>query len=167
MEFDEPVPKRIKIADSDLPISEKLDKVFDLFQDLGWRTDTFLHHFFVKDDENPRSHRHSVFLGHFLKAKGRFLLANILKVWWTSGDSDEFSEGMYSVTTPYTEIRSVRPALSSFAAQIVEVRLLQEARAAVHESSGLHASVMNKPKDGLVKWANLGTSLMPMAQAAL
>ncbi|KAF8237223.1 hypothetical protein L208DRAFT_1249025, partial [Tricholoma matsutake] len=57
---------------------------------------------------------------------------------------------------PYTEIRGVRPALSSFAAQIVKAQLL-----------GLHASVMNKTKDGLVEWANLGTSLMPTAQAAL
>jgi hypothetical protein len=166
-EFDEPDPKRIKINHLDLPTSDKLDKVFDLFRDLGWRTDTFLHHFFVKDDENPRSYRHSVFLGHFLNGKGQYFLADILSAWWASGDGDEFSETMFSVTTPYTEMKSVRPALSSFAAQIVEARLLQEACAAVHESSGLHASVTSKTQDGLVEWADLGASLMPTAQAAL
>ena len=34
-EFDEPDPKRIKIIDSALPVSDKLNKVFNLFADLG------------------------------------------------------------------------------------------------------------------------------------
>ncbi|KAF8221011.1 hypothetical protein L208DRAFT_1382433 [Tricholoma matsutake] len=166
-EFDKPDPKQIKMNHSDLPTSDKLNKVFDLFRDLGWRTDTFLHHFFVKDDESPQSHCHSVFLGNFLNRKGQYFLADSLNAWWVSGDSDEFSETMFSVTTPYTEMKSVWPALSLFSAQIVEGWLLQEAHVAMHESSGLHASVMSKTQDGLVEWANLGASLMPTAQAAL
>jgi hypothetical protein len=91
-EFDEPDPKRIKIIDSELPISDKLDKVFNLFADLGWRTDTFMHHFFVKDDANPRSHRHSVFLELVLNGKGGHFLADILNAWWMASAGDDPSD---------------------------------------------------------------------------
>ena len=165
-EFDEPDPKRIKIVDLELPVSDKLDKVFNLFADLGWRTDTFMHHFFVKDDANPRSHRHSVFLERVLNGKGGHFLADILNAWWMASDGDNPSDEMYSVTTPYTEMKGIRPALSSFAAQIIEAQLVQEARVAVQESSGLHASVTSKTENGLVEWANLGASLVTRARNA-
>ena len=44
---------------------------------------------------------------------------------------------------------------------------MQEARVAVQESSGLHASVTSKTENGLVEWADLGASLMPTVQATL
>jgi hypothetical protein len=74
---------------------------------------------------------------------------------------------MYSVMMPYAEIKSIQPALSSFSAKIIEAQLVQEARVAMQESSGLHASMTSKTENGLVEWANLGASLMPMAQATL
>ena len=166
-EFDEPDPKRTKIIDSELPVSEKLNKVFDLFETLGWRTDVFLHHFFVKDKRSPRSHRHAVFHERVLNGKGEFLIAELLEAWWATTDQDDDSDTMYSVTTPYTGMRGLRSALSSFAAQIIEVRLLQEAQVAVHETSGLHASVTSKTEDGLVKWTDLGAALMTKTQTTL
>jgi hypothetical protein len=166
-EFDEPDPKRTKIIDSELPVSEKLDKVFDLFETLGWRTDVFLHHFFVKDKNNPRSHRHAVFHERVLNGKGEYLIAELLEAWWATTDRADDSDTMYSVTTSYTDMRGIRSALSSFAAQIIEVRLLQEAQVAVHETSGLHASVMSKTENGLVKWSDLGASLMTETRTTL
>jgi hypothetical protein len=71
-------------------------------------------------------------------------IAEILEAWWATTDREDASDTMYSVTIPYTDIRDTRSALSSFAAQIIEMRLVNEAQAAVHETSGLHASVTSK-----------------------
>jgi hypothetical protein len=46
---------------------------------------------------------------------------------------------MYSTTTPYTEIGNVRAALTSFAAQVVKVKLVKDVKAAVRVSGGMHA----------------------------
>ena len=62
IEFDELDPKQIKVVDLELPVSDKLAKVFDLFETSGWRTDTFPHHFFVKDDHYLCSHHYRRFL---------------------------------------------------------------------------------------------------------
>ena len=64
-------------------------------------------------------------------------------------------------------MKCIQPALSLFLAQIIEAQLVQEARVAMQESSGLHASITSKTENGLVKWANLSASLMPMVQATL
>src|ERR1700683_5136456 len=46
-QFDEPDSKRIKLPDSQLPIAQKLDKVFDYFKTLEWTTEDFLKHLFA------------------------------------------------------------------------------------------------------------------------
>jgi hypothetical protein len=74
---------------------------------------------------------------------------------------------MYSVTASYTDMRGICSALSLFTVQITEVRLLQEAQVAVHETSGLYASMMSKMENGLVKWADLGVSLMTETRTTL
>jgi hypothetical protein len=51
---------------------------------------------------------------------------------------------MYSTTTPYTEIKPVRAALTSFAVQIVERKLISEVKKAVDVKSGLHATAKKK-----------------------
>ena len=84
-----------------------------------------------------------------------------------TADREDASDTMYLVTVPYTDIKNVQSALSSFAAQVVEVQLVQEAGAAIHETSGLHASVTSKTDNGQVKWADIGASLMMTTQSTL
>jgi len=166
-EFDNPDPKRTKLDDSELPVSEKLHKIFDFFETLGWRTDTFLHHFFVKDKDNPRSHRHRRFFERVLNGKDDHCIAEILGAWWATVDQGDSTGMMYSVTVPFLEIRTMGPALSSFAAQIIEEHLLKEARTAVQETSGLHATMTSKTEHGVIKWADLGASLMATTKTSL
>jgi len=58
---------------------------------------------------------------------------DIIKAWLHSPDGrlDRESDLMYSTTTPYAEIKSVRPCLTSFGAQIVQEELVREAKSAV------------------------------------
>ena len=56
---------------------------------------------------------------------------------------------MYATTPVYTKIKPARAVLTAFAAQIVEKRLVQEARKAVRPQSGLHAT---SKKRGTQKW---------------
>jgi len=62
---------------------------------------------------------------------------------------------MYSTSTPYTEIKSVRAALTSFAVQVVHRRLVSEAKQAVKPSSSLHASAKKKGRQQ-VEWLDIG-----------
>jgi hypothetical protein len=64
---------------------------------------------------------------------------------------------MYSTTSVYTSIKPGRAALTAFAAQIIEKKLIQEARNAVHPHSGLHAT-SKKRGTQKVEWAEVGAS---------
>src|SRR5882762_7522120 len=167
--FDEPDPKRMKTSDALLPIPQKMDKVFDFLKTLKWTVEDFLRHLFEpQNHKTNRSQRHGVAVKRFLSGRDRYTVANLLNALWTTSDgaSNDLS-GFYCVDTPYIEIKPVRAALSSFAAQIVEVRLIQEARIAVEESSGMHASIVSEDFDSGVEWADIGASLIPTVQANL
>lgn len=74
---------------------------------------------------------------------------------WTTADGRGEDPDMYSVMIPYADIGPVRPALSSFATQIIENRLVYEARKAVEPSGGLHVSTKLKDS-GAVTWSDIG-----------
>jgi hypothetical protein len=66
---------------------------------------------------------------------------------------------MYSTDVPYTDIKAARPALTTFAAQLIEKRLLKEMREVTKSNAGLH--VWSPARNGnpgypLVKWDDLG-----------
>jgi hypothetical protein len=64
---------------------------------------------------------------------------------------------MYSISPPYTDIKNVRAMLTSFSVQVIEEKLIQEAKAAVLRlpSNGLHASSIKKSSHR-VQWADIG-----------
>ncbi|KAJ6583252.1 hypothetical protein B0H10DRAFT_1890171, partial [Mycena sp. CBHHK59/15] len=64
---------------------------------------------------------------------------------------------MYSTTKSYKIIRSVRPALTSFALQTVGEHLVRGAERAVQASSGLHASANSTDKSKQLKWSRIGS----------
>ncbi|KAJ7480367.1 hypothetical protein B0H11DRAFT_1724975 [Mycena galericulata] len=111
---------------------EKLDKIFDLFQEVGWCLGEFMHHTFAHRDVN-RSPRHGNIVQRYLSGRNRFNVAEILEAWLTSPDgagADSDTE-LYSLTIPYTELMQVRSILTSFAAQTIQTKLVQDIRAAL------------------------------------
>jgi hypothetical protein len=156
------------VPDSELPISAKLDKVFDFFKTLGWTTGTFLHHLFAPKNHNiPHLSRHGGIVEIFLNSCSDYTVAEILQAWWTTADGTGInSDGMYSVTTSYTSIRPVHAALSLFAMQIIEAQLVWKAQTAVHKNSGLHASISGDDEDGSLQWANIDATLILTVKAA-
>jgi hypothetical protein len=54
--------------------------------------------------------------------------SEILEIWWLH--KDDGSELIYSTSTPFSEMKRVRPALTSFAVQIVKEKVVREAKAA-------------------------------------
>jgi hypothetical protein len=63
---------------------------------------------------------------------------------------------MYSTSTLYSGIRTARPAITSFAAQIVKIRLLKERQEAVKPSGGLHANTKPKSTNKAITWEDIG-----------
>jgi len=62
---------------------------------------------------------------------------------------------------PYSEIFSARPALHSYAAQVIEACLIREATDAVHPSSGLHATLLTKNSKHKAEWVDAGATTVP------
>ncbi|KZP18323.1 hypothetical protein FIBSPDRAFT_864004 [Athelia psychrophila] len=65
--------------------------------------------------------------------------------------------------TPYQTMGPVRPAMSSFAAQLIGDRLAHEARRAVSSSGGLHAFLKEDDSDSV---ADIGASLIEVTRGA-
>ncbi|KZP29019.1 hypothetical protein FIBSPDRAFT_851836, partial [Athelia psychrophila] len=67
--------------------------------------------------------------------------------------------------TPYQTMGPVRPAMSSFAAQLIGNRLAYEARRAVSSSGGLHAFLKEDDSDSIMV-ADIGASLIEVTRGA-
>ncbi|KAJ7136429.1 hypothetical protein C8R43DRAFT_893920 [Mycena crocata] len=156
-----------------LSTEEKLDKIFDTFQELDWSLGEFLHNLFAHRDTH-RSQRHAAIVQRYLTGRNKFNIAGILESWLTSPDGSGFNSEteMYSVAIPYTDLLHVRSILTSFAAQTVKSKLIRDVRAAVLKSGGLHAPTNRKNKkpdvddsaSGL-KLSDLGACLMENMKA--
>ena len=150
-----PVLKKSKYTARRSP-EDKLEVVFKALQDVNWTLGDFLYHLFRQQDEKGnlvrRSQKHASYVHKLLSGrcgtsgKGvRF----ILNAWFQSGEEEDAEQLMHFTTSVlYQNIRSARPALTSFAAQLVKKKLVQEAEAAVQPRSGLHAMQQ-------VSWADI------------
>ncbi|KAH7920579.1 hypothetical protein BV22DRAFT_996910, partial [Leucogyrophana mollusca] len=128
--------------------------VFRVLQGHRWTLGDLFHFLFrLKDestgDEVRRTHRHAAYVEKFLKGACDHGPATIVDVWFRSPDgvvveSSADYQLMYSTTVPYTDIKPVRPALSSFAAQTMKKKLLQEAESAVRPKINAVAGVIQK-----------------------
>lgn len=65
---------------------------------------------------------------------------------------------MYSTSTPFTDIKSVRAALTSFAAQMVIKEIIREVEEAIKPENGLHVSLKGKKNTNQVEWQDIGTT---------
>jgi len=112
---------------------EKLQTIFQVINDAHWSMSEFLYYTFRNKDSKGkainRDHSHASTVQKFLTGQTRYNPAHIINFWFCHPDGrlEQQSDLMYSTTVPYTEIKPVRPCLTSFAVQIVERRLVQEA----------------------------------------
>lgn len=160
--------KRQRSVAEDLSPQQKLDKVFDLFREMHWTLVEFMHHTFAHKDVH-RSQRHGIIVQRYLTGQNCHTVSGVLDAWLTSSDGagHDYESLMFNPIIPFINIGHVRPALTSFAAQIVEGQLIQEAQRAVKRSSGLHASIGRKSSTSTVQWSDLGASLMQNVKSVL
>ena len=149
--------KKTKKASPRTP-DEKLKVVFDQLKELHWTLGQFMYHLFRLDDEKgQRVHRksqHAAFVQQFLKGNTEPGIGFMLDAWMRNPDgvlsnNSPDCDLMFNTSVPYSEIKAVRPALTSFAAQSVKKKLVREAEDAVRPGSGLHTTKS--------VWSDIGT----------
>ncbi|KAF8958799.1 hypothetical protein BDZ97DRAFT_1940816 [Flammula alnicola] len=104
---------------------------------------------------------------HFFNGDGEYTPATILLNWIKHpyGRLQCNSPLMFSTSVPYTSIKPVRPALTSFVAQIVQDKLVSEAEDAIKVSSGLHLSLSDhKTAAKKLEWTDIGSATVEHAQ---
>jgi hypothetical protein len=132
-----PTSNRDEVSDPD---AEKLDCFFAFLQEtLKWTFGELLYHMskgkspgakrklgpneksFITS--NPKEvKRNSSIIQHFMHGRGTYGPADILNNWMQHpyGADERESHLMYSTSVPYLEIRPVRPALTAFAAHMLQ-----------------------------------------------
>ncbi|KAF8191273.1 hypothetical protein BJ912DRAFT_295157 [Pholiota molesta] len=98
-------------------------------------------------------------LQHFFNGNVKYPPSKILDCWYRHpyGRLERDSPYMYTTNTPYTELKPIRPALTSFAVQIVLKKLVAEAESAVSTSSGLQLSLSDKRhNEKKIEWRDVG-----------
>ncbi|KAJ7705556.1 hypothetical protein B0H17DRAFT_920313, partial [Mycena rosella] len=113
----------------------------------GWTFACFVYNIFRRRDDkgNPvqRSHVHAGMVSAFLNGRAKKTVAHVITEWMASADGRIPADSpdrdlMYSTTIPYTDIKPVRAAITSFSTQMIGKKVAQEAERAVQVTSGLH-----------------------------
>ncbi|KAF5335156.1 hypothetical protein D9611_010860 [Ephemerocybe angulata] len=128
---------------------EKLDMMLQALEDCHWKLSHFLHAISDHTTRGGRGARHAQVMSAFLQGRGTYTPIEIIDLWVRSPDSriaknTNHAELMYSFSTPYKAIRPLRPAITSLAVQMTEVKLASEAKKAVKPDAGLHATLRVK-----------------------
>ncbi|TEB27480.1 hypothetical protein FA13DRAFT_1794859 [Coprinellus micaceus] len=144
---------------------QKVDRVLQAVKDVGWGMSDFLYYLFLDADHLSMGHAQTV--SKFLKGETRYTPANIIQLWLVHPAGrllyDEDRARMHSVDVPWTKIKPVRPALTSFASQKAIEKCVSEAKLAVKPTSGLHASARKNSKHKL-EWRDTGLTTFENAQ---
>lgn len=128
-------------------VSQKVNTILDLLKTFKWTIGDFLYHLFAMQDSTGKAFdptpTHYQMISKFLTGETSIPVAKILDMWLKSsyGLPDQEAEERkleFSTTVNYLHIKYARPAITSFAAQIVRQELVKEADRAVQSNSGLH-----------------------------
>ncbi|KAJ3767615.1 hypothetical protein FB446DRAFT_675046, partial [Lentinula raphanica] len=155
-------------------IHMRLERILHTIQNERWTVGTFLHYFSrVRDEQGDkisnRSRTHSQMLSQFLRGKSKHKPAEIVRDWVQSplgipNKTDIERDDMFSCTKPFDSIRCARPALTSFAAQLVQEHLINSASIVMSEEAGLHTFASGAQEIGEIGY---GEETIGMAIAAL
>ena len=138
-------------------VQDKVEELIKLIQSFNWTLGDMLHFTFGITDSNGQafdpSPTHYHMVSRFLQGRTKFTVGQILQTWLSSkyglpAKSHPEHFMAYSVHISYLDIKHARPALTSFAAQIVMRKLDQEGRKIVKKESGLHTFTSRRNKDG-------------------
>ncbi|KAJ6625297.1 hypothetical protein B0H10DRAFT_2161892 [Mycena sp. CBHHK59/15] len=151
--------------------SDKIGTILACIQEQGWTLGEFLYKIFDHQGrDGSRSQKHAQMVKSFLRGQGNYTPSHILICWMSSPDGvlhahDPHLADMYSANTPYTEIGPIRPALTSFALQMVGNLLARGAERAVQASSGLQ--VITHALADLLFCRTDNANLLPLARGVL
>ncbi|KAF7973930.1 hypothetical protein HWV62_13994 [Athelia sp. TMB] len=155
-------------------IAEKLDKALNFLDDTcKWKLSDFLWHLSKLKDESGedyhREHGHAEVMAIFLQGRCRHKPAAIIDAWFRSPDGCAANnlQLMYSTSTDFTEIKSIRAALTSFATQAVRKEIIKEAEEAIKPENGLHVSLKGKNDTKQVKWQDIGSATVAHVSALI
>lgn len=141
--------------------------------ELGWTIGDVLYTLFNHGDDVCRELKHASSVASFLQGGTKHTAAEIINLWMTHPDGRVSSnhvehDKMYSTcVADFRQAKSVRVALTCFAAQTVMRQLVKEAEIAITPQNGLHASRRKRRMDpdsaGSVKvqWADIGAATLP------
>ncbi|KAH7902758.1 hypothetical protein BJ138DRAFT_1021562, partial [Hygrophoropsis aurantiaca] len=166
---DGPLTKRIKYSKAQKTSEEGLAPIFKVLADLGWTLSDFLYYTFRLQDEDGqkihRSRQHAAYVSQYLKGRSTHGPGFLLDVWERSPDGviSENSEDYQHTEVHFADIKPVRAALTSYAAQTMKKRLVREAENAVKPSSGLHTHIKpskSSPEMAQLQWTDIGSTTM-------
>ncbi|KAJ6629792.1 hypothetical protein B0H10DRAFT_2160400 [Mycena sp. CBHHK59/15] len=155
---------------------QKIELILDTIQTENWTLSHFLYQLFrVKDsqgNEINRSSTHSQTVSIFLAGCSNETVADIIAEWMVHPDgripaNSINSDLLYSTTVPYTRIRPVRAALTSFATQIVGKKVAVEAESAVKLNGGLHISIGKKHPETKLRREDFGEGTISRVQGVI
>ncbi|KAK6972305.1 hypothetical protein R3P38DRAFT_2812341 [Favolaschia claudopus] len=156
--------------------TQKLEVVLQSIQKQGWTLGGFLYNLFrAKDDQGNEIHRtqtHSQMVSIFLAGRANETVADIISEWMIHPDgripsSSPNDDLMFSTTVPYTEIRPVRAALTSFAVQTIRKKVFVEAEEAVKLKNGLHVSIGKTHPELRLSRDDIGEATMARVEAVI
>jgi hypothetical protein len=175
-------PPRKQKPKRELSTFEKLQKFYAyLKHELDWTYGELLFHtsqdfsgFDILPNQAPGNSNRlatreqmAAVMHHFFKGNGEHPPSEIISNWLKHpyGRLQRDSSLMYSTSVPYPSIKPVRPGLTSFAAQIVQNKLVQEAEKAIDVSNGLHVSISDsKTSAKKLEWTDIGSATVEHTQ---
>ena len=137
-------------------IQEKVEEFLKLIRSFNWTLGDMLYFTFGMTESNGQtfnpSPTHYHMVSRFLQGQTRITVSQILQIWLSSKyglpvESHEERLMAYSIHITYLDIKHARPALTSFAAQIVMQKLDQEGHKIIKKEGGLHTFTPQRHKD--------------------
>ncbi len=123
-----------------------------MHDEFRWSLGDFLECVFAFGSNVHRNPMHTGLVQTFMRGATNVTPGKIINLWirHPDGRAPPDAEHMYSLDTPYAEAKSVRVALTSFAMQTVQSKIVKEAEAAIKPEHGLHASKKRKRGVGVI-----------------
>ncbi|KAH7905521.1 hypothetical protein BJ138DRAFT_1130454 [Hygrophoropsis aurantiaca] len=169
---DEPLTEEVKYSKAQKTSEEGLIPIFKVLANLGWTLSDMLYYMFRLQDNNGqkihRSRQHAAYVSQYLKGRSCYGPGFLLDAWERSPDgvlpeNSTDHQLMFNTAIHFMDVKPVRAALTSYAAQTMKKRLVREAENAVKPSSGLHTHVApskSSPERVQLQWTDIGSTTM-------
>lgn len=154
-------------------VADKADALIKLIHSFDWTLGEMLHIIFgtkdpLKDESFTPSLTHVQMLSKFLKGQTRVSIGSVLDLFMSSKygippTHDHERDLFFSLSTNYHAIHYARPAITSFAAQLVEAELIKAASRTVRKDGGLHTFTSARGANTIEASVNQGAESFSIA----